>query len=303
MAADEMVSLPRSAARAPQRGGRHTRRLSAAVLGGAAFLSEPGFLSGQRLRTAPRVAWQCASGRGECSNQTSRLRAECQSETWSGKSLRLDLTAFAGAAIGFGVASRKRGSAIGAHSEAAGPNSQDDTMKVKPDSEPTVATELGKMGYESLGVGAEDMLTPEDRITPVDRLMGTDNYIRTAVDLSGFIDSSDESNYVTVVLPMPMGIEFLLNERGGGAMVGSLEPGYPAFDSGRLFPGFLLILVEGIPVYGKSLEEAMRPIDDRDGTVQLTFFRGDPIYFYGDYRPSQEWLQAFVEKFNSNLDQ
>mmetsp|Transcript_3843 Transcript_3843/g.6445 ORF Transcript_3843/g.6445 Transcript_3843/m.6445 type:complete len:292 (-) Transcript_3843:16-891(-) len=204
-----------------------------------------------------------------------------------------------------GVAQRVRRPARRPLLIAATPSEEQDAPEVKPDTEPTVVSELGKMGYNSLGVGTEDMLTPEDRITPVDRWMGTDSYIKIAGerDLSGFIDSSDESNYVTVVLPMPMGIEFLLNERGGGAMIGSLEPGYPAFDSGRLYPGFLLILVEGIPVYGKSLEEAMSPIDDRDGTVQLTFFRGDAIYFYGDYKPSEEWLQGFVEKFNANLDQ
>eukprot|EP00403_Amphidinium_massartii_P017615 CAMPEP_0178407512 /NCGR_PEP_ID=MMETSP0689_2-20121128/19467_1 /TAXON_ID=160604 /ORGANISM="Amphidinium massartii, Strain CS-259" /LENGTH=275 /DNA_ID=CAMNT_0020028589 /DNA_START=20 /DNA_END=844 /DNA_ORIENTATION=- len=178
----------------------------------------------------------------------------------------------------------------------------DAVPEVLPDNETDLASELGKLGYDSLGVGTEDLLTPEDRITPVDILMGTDNYIKATrdFDLSGFIDSSDEKNYITVVLPKPMGIEFILNERGGGAMVAALEPGCPAFDSGRIFPGFLLILVEGTPVYGKPLEEAVGPIADREGAVQLTFFRGDAIYFYGDYKPSQEWLDGFVEKFNSN---
>jgi len=178
-----------------------------------------------------------------------------------------------------------------------------ESPKVAP--EPDFGTELTKMFKNTLGVDADKTITAQDRITPVDRWFGWDkNIISARNDDDPFVDSSDELNYVTLTLEKPLGMELLENPRdeGGGVMVGEIRAGYSAFDCNLIDSGFHLIQVDDTPVYGLPFEEAISPIIDAEGVVTLTFFKGEAVYFYGEYRPSSEWLAKFSESLRGKKD-
>jgi len=165
--------------------------------------------------------------------------------------------------------------------------------------EPDVGRELGQLFSAATGINDDVALSPEDRITPIDRWFGWDKqYIEMAASdkEDDFTDSQDALSYVTVKLSKPLGIEFIENtvNEGGGVMVGEVRPGYSAFDSGSVKSGYHLIAADDTPVYGLPFEEAIRPIVDKEGPVKLTFFAGDAVYFYGEFRPSAAWLSDFM---------
>jgi len=170
--------------------------------------------------------------------------------------------------------------------------------------EPDLGKEFSSLFQESLGLNDEAPLSAEERITPIDRWFGWDKqYIEMAASDKevDFVDSQDAMSYVTVLLSKPLGIEFIENtaEEGGGVMVGEVRPGYSAYDSGIVRPGYHLVVADDTPVYGVPFEEAIRPIVDKEGPVKLTFFAGDAVYLYGEFRPSAAWLNDFLADLKS----
>merc|ERR1711920_836732 len=101
-------------------------------------------------------------------------------------------------------------------------------------------------------------------------------------------------------LEKPLGIEFIENlpEEGGGVVVGELRPDYSAADSGMIVPGHFLIAADDKPVYGLPFDDAIKPIVECDGYVKLTFFSGEAVHFYGEYRPSAAWLSSFLDELS-----
>eukprot|EP00931_Biecheleriopsis_adriatica_P002051 TRINITY_DN102683_c0_g1_i1.p1 TRINITY_DN102683_c0_g1~~TRINITY_DN102683_c0_g1_i1.p1 ORF type:complete len:223 (-),score=71.71 TRINITY_DN102683_c0_g1_i1:29-697(-) len=119
-------------------------------------------------------------------------------------------------------------------------------------------------------------------------------------DDDSFVDSSDESNYVTVQLEKPLGLGVGENEGGeGGAIVTELKPGASADASGKVQPGFQVIAVNDKPVYGLPLQKIVDAVSAGDGPVRLTFFKGDAEFFYGKLGPSSAWLKEFEAKLKS----
>jgi len=115
-----------------------------------------------------------------------------------------------------------------------------------------------------------------------------------------FVDATDEMSYETVILQKPMGIEFVENPEGegGGAMIMSVKPGSPAANCGMLAPGAHLVAANDKLVYGLPFEEALEPIIEKDGAARLTFFMGDAVYLYGEFRPPVTWLLDFIERLS-----
>eukprot|EP00933_Yihiella_yeosuensis_P061746 TRINITY_DN64585_c0_g1_i1.p1 TRINITY_DN64585_c0_g1~~TRINITY_DN64585_c0_g1_i1.p1 ORF type:complete len:235 (-),score=38.33 TRINITY_DN64585_c0_g1_i1:83-787(-) len=172
--------------------------------------------------------------------------------------------------------------------------------------EPDLKKAFAKVVQDGLGLSDERPLTVRDRITPVDRWFGWDKHmIASRSDDDPFVDSSDALNYVTVELKRPLGIEFVENtiEEGSGVMVGNVEKGSNAWNNGLVQTGYHLITANDVPVYGLSFDDAIQPILDSEGSVKLTFFAGDAVYFYGEFRPSQEWLSGFLEFLASDPDE
>eukprot|EP00929_Paragymnodinium_shiwhaense_P063117 TRINITY_DN31551_c0_g1_i2.p1 TRINITY_DN31551_c0_g1~~TRINITY_DN31551_c0_g1_i2.p1 ORF type:complete len:259 (+),score=46.02 TRINITY_DN31551_c0_g1_i2:235-1011(+) len=168
-----------------------------------------------------------------------------------------------------------------------------------------IGREVTHMFRESSGLNQEATLTAEDRVTPLDRWLGLDRGLYTSdfQTYSDFVDSSDEANYVTVTLQKPLGIEFMENSAadGSGVVVGEVRPGYSAYSNDFVRGGYHLIMANDKPVYGLPFEDAIAPIVDTEGPVKLTFFTGDAQHFYGDYRPSQAWLDDFVRRLQSGV--
>ena len=108
----------------------------------------------------------------------------------------------------------------------------------------------------------------------------------------------DESNYVSVELPKPMGIVFEENDSEfGGIFVQSMKEGGVAAENGVLESGDQLIAVGTTPVNGLDFDDALSAIiDSTDDKTKLTLFRGTAKQFYGPTGPSKEWLEAFCEK-------
>lgn len=152
---------------------------------------------------------------------------------------------------------------------------------------------------DTMGVDTEKVLSVTNRVTPIDKFFGWDSHILgAAADDDPFIDSSDESNYVTLNLEKPLGILFVENdeEDGGGVEVEEVRPGYSASATGLIKSGYQLIMANNKPVYGLPLDQAAKIISEKDGPAKLTFFVGDSEFFYGDYKPSAAWLQEFLEE-------
>ncbi|CAJ1355622.1 unnamed protein product [Effrenium voratum] len=179
--------------------------------------------------------------------------------------------------------------------------------KVKP--EPDFGSDFAKVMKESLGLNEvyeQQDLTAAQRVTPIDRLMGWDRgIIASRDDLDPFMDSMEEANYITVAMEKPLGLEFVENseKEGRGVMVDKVAAGSNADQTGLLCAGYQLIFVDGRPVHGLSFDDAIQPIVDAQGPVRLTFFTGEPEYFYGDFRPEEEWLADFREKLVSDEEE
>jgi len=173
--------------------------------------------------------------------------------------------------------------------------------------EPDIPSELAKA---LKGVMMPDdepaYLSVSQRITPIDRWFGYDKQmIENRHPDDPFVDATDELNYVTLALDKPMGIEFQENPRGegGGAMIAAVKPGGSAQASGRLAAGAHLIAVGSKPVHGLPFEEALQPIIEKEGQVTLTFFMGEAVYFYGEFRPSVVWLADFMERLKGQEEE
>jgi len=172
--------------------------------------------------------------------------------------------------------------------------------------EPDIASEVKKLVRGGLGIDNERPLTVADRVTPIDRWFGWDRgIIATRDDDDPFVDSSDEMSYVTVQLTKPLGIEFLEGtvDEGAGVSIGEIRAGLSAQMCDLLEAGFHLIVANDTPVYGRTFEEAIQPIVDAEGPVKLTFFKGDAVYFYGEFRPSAAWLEEYIESLKSDPEE
>mmetsp|Transcript_116064 Transcript_116064/g.248215 ORF Transcript_116064/g.248215 Transcript_116064/m.248215 type:complete len:263 (+) Transcript_116064:31-819(+) len=173
----------------------------------------------------------------------------------------------------------------------------------KVEEEPDLSGEVARMFKDSIGLNLERPITAEDRVTPIDRWFGWDRSILDSRDDDDpFVDSSDDMNYVTILLEKPLGIEFVENtmDEGGGVMVSEVQPSFSAHMSGMVRPGYHLIVADDVPVYGLPFEEALKPlVDKEDGPVKLTFFIGDAIYFYGEFRPSSAWLSEYLAELKT----
>ncbi|CAJ1418896.1 unnamed protein product [Effrenium voratum] len=111
------------------------------------------------------------------------------------------------------------------------------------------------------------------------------------------VDTMNESNYVTVSLEKPLGMTVEENSKiFGGVSVVGLEEGSRAEGLGLIEPGWQLLMADGVPVHGMSLEDAIRPIEAAKGRLQITFFTGSAETFYGLLGPEPEWLSAFLRK-------
>mmetsp|Transcript_24561 Transcript_24561/g.34654 ORF Transcript_24561/g.34654 Transcript_24561/m.34654 type:complete len:217 (-) Transcript_24561:180-830(-) len=144
-----------------------------------------------------------------------------------------------------------------------------------------------------------------ERETPIDRWMGwsVTSESEEMKKMGGktpadFIDSMDESNYVSVELAKPMGIIFEENdEEYGGIFVQSLKKGGNADTNGVLKDGDQLVAVGPIKVAAMPFDDALGAIVDSEGDLtKLVMFRGTAKQFYGPTGTSQEWLDEFVSK-------
>lgn len=111
-----------------------------------------------------------------------------------------------------------------------------------------------------------------------------------------YIDSMDESNYVIVELPKPMGIVFEENDADhGGIFVQSIKEDGAAFQVGNIKEGDQLIAVNKNKVSGMPFDDALGTIvDANDPKTKLVFFRGSAKQFYGPTGASQKWLDEFI---------
>ena len=116
-------------------------------------------------------------------------------------------------------------------------------------------------------------------------------------DAANFVDSMDESNYISVELPKPMGIVFEENdEKYGGIFVLSLSDGSAQKD-GTVRPGDELVAVGDKKVAAMPFDDALGAIIDSDAeNTKLVFFRGSAKDLYGPTGASQEWLDDFISK-------
>jgi C-terminal processing protease CtpA/Prc len=116
--------------------------------------------------------------------------------------------------------------------------------------------------------------------------------------VSGFFDSMDEKNYLSVELPKPMGIIFEENDADfGGIFIQSLKEDGLAAGNGLLQPGDQLVSVGTSQVTSFDFDDALGAIlDSTDDKTKLTVFRGKAKQFYGPTGPSKEWLSNFCSK-------
>ena len=120
-------------------------------------------------------------------------------------------------------------------------------------------------------------------MTPFDRWLGIDvrsdesqGQAEAFAVPDDFVDSMDESNYVFVDLPKPMGIVFEENDPGtGGVFVASLAEGGAAEADASLKAGDQLVAVAGTTVKGADFDACLGAIQASSGAAtRLVFFRG-----------------------------
>lgn len=143
-----------------------------------------------------------------------------------------------------------------------------------------------------------------ERETPIDRWMGwnvkpmdeTTDAVNAAP--ADFVDSMDESNYVSTSLNKPMGIVFEENdEEFGGIFVLSLSEGGAAETDNTIKPGDQLVAVNDVKVAGEKFDDALGTIvDATTESTKLVFFRGSEKQLYGPTGASTAWLDEFIAK-------
>jgi len=175
-------------------------------------------------------------------------------------------------------------------------------VKEEPEgSGPDIGGEVKKLMRNTLGT--ETRVTAADRITPIDRWFGWDRQLLAYREEDDpFVDSNDAESYITVLLEKPMGIEFVENaaEQGGGVDIGEVRPGFSGHTSGLLESGYHLVAANDTPVYGFTFEDALKPLIESEGTTaKMTFFKGDPAFFYGEFRPDAVFLENLLEYFKT----
>lgn len=113
-----------------------------------------------------------------------------------------------------------------------------------------------------------------------------------------FVDSMDESNYVAVELPKPMGIVFEENDSDfGGIFIQAMKADGVAAKCGVLQEGDQLVAVNSEKVAGMSFDDALGKIVESTGdTTKLVLFRGSAKQLYGPTGASKVWLDEFVGK-------
>ena len=151
----------------------------------------------------------------------------------------------------------------------------------------------------------ETTILDEDRVTPFDRWLGIDvrsdesqGQAEAFAVPDDFVDSMDESNYVFVDLPKPMGIVFEENDPGtGGVFVASLAEGGAAEADASLKAGDQLVAVAGTTVKGADFDACLGAIQASSGAAtRLVFFRGPAPSLYGSLGASDEWMAEFMGK-------
>lgn len=148
--------------------------------------------------------------------------------------------------------------------------------------------------------GAEKPLVAADRVTPFDRWMGLDKELVGADQVdetAAYIDPTDKANYFTVVLPKPMGIAFVENERDcGGVYVDEvMAEGSAKAENAPLLKGDQLVGVDTLAVVGADFDQAIDAIKQTQGEkTKLTFFRGPTAFLYGPTAPDAEWYGEFL---------
>jgi len=142
-----------------------------------------------------------------------------------------------------------------------------------------------------------------ERETPIDRWMGwnvqkEEEVLSVSAAPANFVDAMDESSYVTMSLPKPMGIVFEENdEEFGGIFVLSLSEGGNAEKDGKIKPGDQLVAVNTNKVAGNKFDDALGVIIEAETELtKLVFFRGNEAQFYGPTGASKDWLDEFIAK-------
>lgn len=161
------------------------------------------------------------------------------------------------------------------------------------------------MGRFARDAFADQPIRAKDRVTPLDRAKGMDKsvFVDDRKKPADFIDPTDERNYVVASLSWPIGLSFRENPTPGmgGIFVDKIIEGGTAGENG-LSEGDQLILVDGVDVSGLDFDEATEPIHRAAAAgapLSLALFRGDSEYFYGDWGPEPEWVQAFAQKLEA----
>lgn len=148
--------------------------------------------------------------------------------------------------------------------------------------------------------GAEKPLVAADRVTPFDRWMGLDKALvdeETPDETAAYIDPTDKTNYFSVMLPKPMGIAFVENEKDcGGVFVDEImAEGSASSEAAPLLSGDQLVGVDTTSVIGSDFDTAIDAIKGTSGEkTKLTFFRGPTAFLYGPTAPSAEWYAEFL---------
>lgn len=112
------------------------------------------------------------------------------------------------------------------------------------------------------------------------------------------VAAQDESNYIIIRLPKPMGIVFEENDPScGGVFVASLAADGAAFKDGGIQPGDQLVAVGGANCKGVDFDACLASIQKSQADeTMLIFFRGGPSSLYGPLGCSKEWLDQFLAK-------
>lgn len=120
-----------------------------------------------------------------------------------------------------------------------------------------------------------------------------------------YVDSMDAVNYVTVTLTKPMGIVFEENDADyGGIFVHSLKENGIAAENGSIRAGDQLVAVNDRKVSGQPFDDALGAITETTGdALQLLFFRGTAVQFYGPTGASQDWLDEYIRGVNANVSE
>lgn len=117
----------------------------------------------------------------------------------------------------------------------------------------------------------------------------------------GFVDPLNETNYVVVELPKPMGIVFEANVPFSGVFIQEFAGNGAAEKDGKLKLLDQLVGVGGISVKGRSFDECIDSIvNDPARLTRLVVFRGKAEYLYhAKLGASHKWLKNFLKKLES----